>query len=391
MLRIWGCRVIVRLPGTRPAKLDNHTATGIFLGFTGTDHNIYYRDDTTGRIKIATHVTFDEAGMTLPQADLPPYAIALQKAGYTSNSQDDPQSTVDDTQTPSGTTSANSDTLQVQLLSPSAIPPTRAMDQAAGYDLYSARCIVIPPHSRIRVPTDIAITPPSSTYAQILSRSGMAAKHLIDTAAGTIDPDFTGNIGVVLHNHSTNPFAVNIGDRIAQMVLYYIASPTVTTIPSLEVTTRGTNGFGSTGKTTAFMANAISAEPNGIAEATANAMDDTIPTLRHLEESAPNILDQPAKSPYKEAAEFADETYKCDGGKPYDVWMSHDPFENHLTVQIPVCGNHPTLGMNFQECEIRGRLRLQGMEKSTPGACIAKWRSTLRNSILISVNNESIC
>jgi dUTP pyrophosphatase len=390
MLRIWGCRVIVRLPGKRPAKLDNHTATGIFLGFTGTDHNIYYRDDTTGRIKIATHVTFDEAGMTIPPADLPPYAIALQKAGYTCTSHDDSQPSIDDTRTPDAPTPADSDTLQVQLLSSSAIPPTRATNQAAGYDLYSARCIVIPPHSRHRVPTDIAITPPSSTYAQILPRSGMAAKHLIDTVAGTIDPDFTGNIEVVLHNHSANPFTVNIGDRIAQMVFYYIASPTVTTVHSLDATTRGANGFGSTGKTIALVDNDISVEPNKIAEAPAVAIAALLPTVSHLEESAPNILDQPSKSPYQEAAEIADEIYKRDGIKPYDIWMSHDPFENHLTVQLPVRGNHPTLGMSFQECEIRGRLRLQGMEKSTPGARIAKWRSTLRNAVLISINNDSI-
>jgi len=70
--RIFGRPVIVRLPGERSAKLDSHTTTGIFLGFTATDHNIYYRDNTTKRIKIATHVTFDEAGMTIPPAERTP-------------------------------------------------------------------------------------------------------------------------------------------------------------------------------------------------------------------------------------------------------------------------------------------------------------------------------
>ena len=77
-LRIFGSPVISRLPGRRPAKLDSHTSGGIFLGFTATSHNIYYRDSETKCIKIATHITFDEAGYSVPTHAQTPSQQALQ-------------------------------------------------------------------------------------------------------------------------------------------------------------------------------------------------------------------------------------------------------------------------------------------------------------------------
>jgi len=77
-LWLFGCPVIARLPGKRPAKLGTHAAMGFFLGYTGTDNNVYYQDHLTKRIKISTHVTFDEAGYTLPKAALSNTQIRLQ-------------------------------------------------------------------------------------------------------------------------------------------------------------------------------------------------------------------------------------------------------------------------------------------------------------------------
>jgi hypothetical protein len=81
-LRVFGCPVFVKNPGRRPYKLDLHTATGRFLGYTATNKNIIYIDDVTKRIKIATHCVFDEAGVTLPPLEQSPAQQALQKAGY---------------------------------------------------------------------------------------------------------------------------------------------------------------------------------------------------------------------------------------------------------------------------------------------------------------------
>jgi hypothetical protein len=77
-LRIFGSPVVSRLPSRRPAKLDSHTSGGIFLGFTATSHNIYYRDSETKCIKIATHITFDEARYSVPTHAQTPSQQALQ-------------------------------------------------------------------------------------------------------------------------------------------------------------------------------------------------------------------------------------------------------------------------------------------------------------------------
>ena len=65
-IRTFGCRVYVKLPGIRSAKLDTHHRTGLFLGYANTMRNIYWYDDTTNRIKIATHFRFDEGMSDLP-------------------------------------------------------------------------------------------------------------------------------------------------------------------------------------------------------------------------------------------------------------------------------------------------------------------------------------
>jgi hypothetical protein len=66
-LRVFGCRYYARKPGDRAHKLDYHTSTGVFLGFSGTAKNIYYYDLESKKIKTATHGIFDEANITLPE------------------------------------------------------------------------------------------------------------------------------------------------------------------------------------------------------------------------------------------------------------------------------------------------------------------------------------
>ena len=109
--------------------------------------------------------------------------------------------------------------LQVQLLSDNARAPTKGSAFAAGHDLYSARDIVIPARGRARVDTDISIAVPAGTYGRVAPRSGLAAKHGIDTMAGVIDADYRGQVGVILANLSEVDFEVKAGDRIAQLIV----------------------------------------------------------------------------------------------------------------------------------------------------------------------------
>jgi dUTP pyrophosphatase len=82
---------------------------------------------------------------------------------------------------------------------------------------------------------------------RIAPRSGLAAKHSIQTGAGVIDADYRGQVKVLLFNHGENDFEVKEGDRIAQLVLERIYTPEVVAVEELEESVRGAGGFGSTG------------------------------------------------------------------------------------------------------------------------------------------------
>lgn len=82
---------------------------------------------------------------------------------------------------------------------------------------------------------------------RIAPRSGLAAKHFIDTGAGVIDADYRGQVKVLLFNHNDADFAVAEGDRVAQLIIERIYTPEVVEVAELEESVRGAGGFGSTG------------------------------------------------------------------------------------------------------------------------------------------------
>jgi dUTP pyrophosphatase len=125
--------------------------------------------------------------------------------------------------------------------------PKRATEGSAGYDIASDEDVVIDPGERSLVKTGFSVRVPDGTYGRVAPRSGLAVKHGIDVLAGVIDRDYTGEVGVVLINHGDVSFEVKRGDRIAQLVFEKIATPRVTMSLSLEETSRGSGGFGSTG------------------------------------------------------------------------------------------------------------------------------------------------
>jgi hypothetical protein len=143
-IRIFGSPIVARLPGRRPAKLDTHATTGIFLGYKATENNIYYMDNTTRKIKIATHVTFDE-GYTVPPAQCTQIQHKLQQQGMPID-----QTETYTTEIP--THSASSDNLIVKKISQFGITPQRATAEAAGYDFYSAQTVTLPPRQLTPVP-----------------------------------------------------------------------------------------------------------------------------------------------------------------------------------------------------------------------------------------------
>lgn len=137
--------------------------------------------------------------------------------------------------------------LLVKRVSDNAKLPTRGSAYAAGYDLYSAEDNIVPAKGKALIDTQLSIAVPPGTYGRVAPRSGLASKFMIHTGAGVIDADYRGVVSILLFNHSDKDFKVEKGDRIAQLVLEEICTPQVEEVESLDVTDRGTNGFGSTG------------------------------------------------------------------------------------------------------------------------------------------------
>lgn len=139
--------------------------------------------------------------------------------------------------------------LKVFLHSELAKLPKRADEGAAGYDLTSIENISIPSRSRSLISTGLSIQLPMYSYGRIAPRSGLSVKGL-DVGAGVIDESFRGIIKVLLINNNDKDFVVNVGDRIAQLLVEPIYYPDVEHVKSLDdlsSTTRGDGGFGSTG------------------------------------------------------------------------------------------------------------------------------------------------
>ncbi len=138
--------------------------------------------------------------------------------------------------------------MQIKRLTENAKLPSRGSEGAAGYDLYSTSKNVIKPGERVLVSTGLAINLKHGRYARIAPRSGLSVKYGIHVGAGVVDSDYRGEIKVLLYNLDTkNDFEVNIGDRIAQMIIEYCDTPEIEDVSELDDTVRGSDGFGSTG------------------------------------------------------------------------------------------------------------------------------------------------
>ena len=141
----------------------------------------------------------------------------------------------------------------VQIVNKSAYPtPAYATEKSAGMDLKANidTPIVLGPLERAMVPTGLYIALPDGTEAQVRPRSGLAAKHGISVlnAPGTVDADYRGEVKVILVNLSNDPFTVNPGERIAQLVVARYEKVEWDEVDVLDETERGEGGFGSTGR-----------------------------------------------------------------------------------------------------------------------------------------------
>lgn len=144
------------------------------------------------------------------------------------------------------------DQVTIQIINKSPYPlPEYATPDSAGLDLkaYIPEPITLAPLERAAIPTGLYIALPEGYEAQIRPRSGLALKHGITlmNAPGTIDADYRGEIAAIVANLSSEAYTIEPGERICQMVIARYSHVTWQEVTTLDDTSRGTGGFGSTG------------------------------------------------------------------------------------------------------------------------------------------------
>lgn len=142
--------------------------------------------------------------------------------------------------------------IKIKKLRPGAVIPVRGSEYAAGYDLYACleNSVVIEPHTTVKIGTGLALAVPEGYFGAVFARSGMAAKQGLRPAncVGVCDSDYRGEYIVALHNDTDTRRTVENGDRIAQLVILPFMAADFVQTDELDDTSRGSGGFGSTGK-----------------------------------------------------------------------------------------------------------------------------------------------
>jgi len=141
--------------------------------------------------------------------------------------------------------------VKIKKLNDNAVIPTYGSEYAAGADLYACitEAVTIEPGETKLIPTGLAMELPIGYAGLIYARSGLASKKGLAPAnkVGVVDSDYRGEVMVALHNHSNVPASIDPQERIAQLVITPYIAAIFNTVDTLDDTTRGTGGFGSTG------------------------------------------------------------------------------------------------------------------------------------------------
>ena len=164
--------------------------------------------------------------------------------------------------------------LQIKLLSENATMPTRANATDAGYDIYAAETVILEPQEKAIIKTDLAVNIPKGYVGLLTSRSGVSSKTHLVIETGKIDAGFHGNMGINIKNDAIaangyitpgvfdikgevelsdeirqyGTYLIEEGDKLAQLVIVPIWTPELEEVTEFDIqSTRGTNGFGSTG------------------------------------------------------------------------------------------------------------------------------------------------
>jgi dUTP pyrophosphatase len=140
-------------------------------------------------------------------------------------------------------------TLLVKRLSDTAGLPTNGHHDDCGLDLYCSQAVTIAPGAWADVPTDVAVKLPPNTWGMLTGRSSAVRTHGLMVLQGVIDEGYTGELYACVYNIKTEPVEVEVGQRLAQLILMHNVRMDISVqeVDELPETTRGAKGFGSTG------------------------------------------------------------------------------------------------------------------------------------------------
>ena len=130
-------------------------------------------------------------------------------------------------------------------MSSNAVIPTRATKHSVGLDFYSPASYIMPPNSNLLIPTQIKVKIPLGHYGRLASKSGLTMIHQVHVGAGVIDPDYTGEVKILLINAAQCFYYIKRGDAIAQLILEKVSLPVLKRVDELPPTQRGEHGCGS--------------------------------------------------------------------------------------------------------------------------------------------------
>ena len=364
-LRIFGSKVYTRKTGKRAAKLDIHTFSGRFLGFTATPNNITYIDDKSKRIKTGVHVIFDEAHFSETSIKAPFAAETLQRLGYHAKEEyiEDILATEEDRK------------LYVQKVHKDAKVPTRGSPNSIGYDLFSCNDedIIIKAGELGIIPTGIAMKCPANTYGRIAPRSGNTIRQQLDTMAGVIDRDYTGEIKVIMYNFGKDDQTISKHSKVAQYIIERAEIAELQEIKILPSTKRGNKGFGSTDIITK-----PSMEP-------LNAKVVPIQTPHPID-----TFNNHHTTGTAAAAKLHIDLNAC-FTMPYDINLVGDPIDNYTnrTIRIRECDDD-LLGMHVEMCKQRQLPRFLNCKSGSSAMRMPLWRSELRHSYIHAIDEKTV-
>ena len=174
--------------------------------------------------------------------------------------------------------------IQIKKNNNNAKIPTKEYEDAAGFDIYSSSTYSLNPGERVIVSSGLSMALPKNSFGMITGRSGNTIKKGLFVAPGIIDSDYRGDVGIMCFNLSDSVININTGDKIAQMLILPTSKANIIESQSLNNTSRGDNGFGSTGM---------------VDEVKLKDSKDLDPVLQETVTEPVSIAEEPKKRPRK--------------------------------------------------------------------------------------------